>query len=162
MPHTVHNTWKPVFYAATDDKTAVAETRPWIGAYVSVGSFCVAKELRIANCADLLREPTFGRLLEAARGKELTQDAIDATVWNDIGKAFAEPVTLADDPTAYLPTQILAELFKRHPADGVAYRSSVGEGYNMAILDLGAVKLQCPRVVRVCKLSIEIEEGPLY
>jgi len=34
---------KPVFYAATEDKTAVAETRPWIGALVSVGSFRVVK-----------------------------------------------------------------------------------------------------------------------
>jgi hypothetical protein len=157
-----NSAWKPVFYAATDDKTAVAETRPWVGALVSVASFRLVKELRIVNCADPSKGPTWGRLLEASRGKNLTQDEIDAIVWNDVGKAFAEPVTPADDPTAYVPTQILAELFKRHPADGVAYRSSVGEGCNIAIFDLGAVKLHCARVVRVRKLSIEIEEGPFY
>ena len=100
-------------------------------------------------------------LLKASRG-DATQDEIDGWVWNDIGRAFSEPVTVDDDPIAYLPTQILAELFKRHGADGILYRSSVGEGRNVAIFDLDAVQLECSRVVEVSNLSIEIEEGPFF
>ncbi len=40
---------KPVFYGATDDKTAVSEIRPWIGALVSVGRFRALKELQLVN-----------------------------------------------------------------------------------------------------------------
>ncbi len=39
----------PVIYLANDDKTAVAEVRPWVGAYVSVGSFRILRSLRIVN-----------------------------------------------------------------------------------------------------------------
>jgi hypothetical protein len=152
---------KPVFYCATDDKTAVAETRPWVGALLSVASFCVVKELKLVNCADCCEMPKFSVLLKGSRG-DATQGEINEAVWNDIGRAFAEPVTLDDDPIAYLPTQIFAELFRRHGADGIAYRSAVGGGFNMAIFDLGAVTLESSRVVEVSKLDIQIEEGPFF
>jgi hypothetical protein len=53
-------------------------------------------------------------------------------------------------------------LFRRHGADGIAYRSAVGAGFNMAIFDLDAVTLESARVVEVSKLDIQIEEGPFY
>lgn len=153
---------KPVFYAATDDKTAISEVRPWIGTLVSVGRFRVLRDLKVVNCADpYLEGPSSLTLaLKAAHGNPPTREQVDASVWYDIGAAFAKPVTLDDDPIAYLPTQILAELFKRHGGDGIAYKSSVGEGFNLAIFSLDAVKLECSRVVSVSDLSIEIEEGP--
>src|SRR5262252_4924229 len=38
-------------------------------------------------------------------------------------------------------TQIIAELFKRHGFDGVAYKSSLGPGHNIAFFDLDAADL---------------------
>ena len=41
----------PVLYCATQRETAMAEVRPWIGSYISVGYFSVAREIRVINFA---------------------------------------------------------------------------------------------------------------
>ncbi len=36
----------------------------------------------------------------------------------------------------YVPTQVIAEFFKQKGFDGVVYRSSLSDGYNLALFDL--------------------------
>jgi hypothetical protein len=66
-------------------------------------------------------------------------------VWLSIDRAFAEPTTQEDDVGDYVATQIIAELFKRHEFDGVAYKSNFGDygryGQNIALFDLDAAEL---------------------
>lgn len=60
----------------------------------------------------------------------------EAAVWADINEAFSRPVTRSETRGEYVPTQILAELFKTRGYDGVAYQSGYGEaGYNVALFD---------------------------
>lgn len=40
--------------------------------------------------------------------------------------------------TDYVPTQVIAELFRVQGFDGLAYRSSLGDGHNVGLFDLGA------------------------
>ena len=42
----------------------------------------------------------------------------EKAVWAHIGQAFSEPMTRRDDSADYVPTQIIAELFKREGFDG--------------------------------------------
>ena len=43
--------------------------------------------------------------------------------------------------TEYAPTQVLAEAFRFHTYDGIAYRSLLGDGFNVALFDCGSAEL---------------------
>jgi hypothetical protein len=121
-------------YLATHRDTALAEVRPWIGSLISVCCFRTSRELHLINCVTdnegnkiYLQEPSPEKREEA--------------VWVAIDRAFARPVNLSDGIIDYIPTQIIAELFKIKGFDGVAYRSSLGEGHNIVLFDLDSVSL---------------------
>lgn len=124
----------PCLYLATDKNTAMSEVRPWMGSYVSVGQFKILKDI---NLVDLSVHQQLGPVyLEEpdASGKE-------SAVWAHIDRAFSEPVSLEESTTEYAPTQVLSELFRHHGYDGLVYKSLLGEGYNVALFDLGAADL---------------------
>jgi len=58
-----------------------------------------------------------------------------------------------------VPTQILAEEFKRAGLDGIAYRSNFGEnGYNIAIFDIDAADLLNCGLYRIDKIEMQFSE----
>jgi hypothetical protein len=125
----------PCLYLATQAETAISEVRPWIGSYVSVGQFKLLRPVEIIDCS---RE----RLDHMFYWEEPSPEEVEKAVWSDIDRAFAEPMTRSDDTADYVPTQILAELFKREGFGGVAYKSRFGErGYNVALFDVDAADL---------------------
>lgn len=63
------------------------------------------------------------------------------SVWADIDRAFSQPVSPSDDTADYVPTQIIADLFKSKGYDGIIYRSAFGGGYNVALFDLEMAEL---------------------
>ncbi len=145
----------PYLYVATSKETALAEVRPWIGALVSVGQFKTLRELRIVNCTTDLK----GHRLYLEFEKEPSPDEREESVWADIDRAFAMPVTPSDDLADYVPTQIIAELFKAHGFDGIAYRSSLGPGHNLALFDLNAAELINCHLFEVKTINFEFNEA---
>ena len=73
--------------------------------------------------------------------KEPAPEKRAIAVWRDIDKAFSMPVASNETTTDYVPTQIIAELFKNNGFDGIAYRSSLGEEHNITLFDLDAADL---------------------
>ena len=69
---------------------------------------------------------------------QLTGEERTLAVWRDIDRAFSEPVTDSDDHADYATTQLIAELFRKNGFDGIAYRSALGQGHNVALFDLNA------------------------
>jgi hypothetical protein len=124
----------PYLYLATCRQTALAEMRAGKGSLISVGLFKARRDLRIVNC--MTDDKTYIYLDHEPPAGER-----ERSVWTAIDKAFATPLTPSDDVAEYVPTQILAELFKIHGFDGVAYRSSLGPGHNIALFDLEAAEL---------------------
>jgi len=124
----------PYLYLATNRDTALAEVRPWIGSLVSVWQLKTVRALKVVNC-------TTDRRGYPIYFKEPPPNKREESVWCDIDRAFAEPVNQGDDTADYVPTQIIAELFKSEGFDGVAYRSSLGGGHNIALFDLEAAEL---------------------
>ena len=57
----------------------------------------------------------------------LSPEVKEKAVWVEIDCAFSHPTTLSDDAADYVPTQILAELFRDTGYDGIVYRSHFGE-----------------------------------
>jgi hypothetical protein len=124
----------PCLYLATDCDTAIGEVRPWIASYVSVGLFKARRKLRLVNCMTDDRPSE-----EICKMSPAGQD--EESAWSAIDLAFARPVDRADDTADYVPTQIIAELLKKHRFDGLIYRSQLGNGRNVALFDLQAARL---------------------
>ena len=114
----------PEFSWATLRETAMAEVRPWIGSYISVGYFSVAREIRVVNFTteDRGRQFSMGELPPEERNKE---------VWASIDRAFARPASRTDDTAEYVATHFIAETFKSQGLDGIAFRSSVAKGLTL-------------------------------
>lgn len=128
----------PCLYLATTRHTAMSEVRPWIGSLISVAQFRLERSLSIIDCSvNHAATPIF---LEPPDNT----NAVKAN-WAYIDRAFSEPATRMDDTAEYVPTQILAELFRSKGYDGVAYKSAFGaDGYNIALFDIdSAVQLNC-------------------
>lgn len=119
----------PYLYVATDKETAMAEARPSLGAILSVGKFEPTKELKIIDFSVhqgkmkfFLKEPDEKKRIEA--------------VWTDMDNAFSIPTSNTDFNSDYIPTQIIAELIKSLGYDGIAYKSSLASGHNIALFDI--------------------------
>jgi len=117
-------------YGATDKDTAMAEVRPWLGSKISVGQFKIIKDITLVNCSEGHGKNSVFYF------KEPTAEKKEEAVWSDIDWAFSNPVTPNDSVADYIPTQIIAELFKNNGLDGIAYKSNLGKGHNIVLFDL--------------------------
>ena len=120
-------------YLAERIKTAIAEVRPWVGAHVSLGYFEILRDVTLVDCS--VGHRGIGVLLQRPPRAEW-----DKFVWKGIDRAFATPVD-PNDSTAYIPTQIIAEIFRDEGYDGISDHSALGKGCNFLIFDLAATNL---------------------
>ncbi|MGD1097006.1 MAG: RES family NAD+ phosphorylase [Bryobacteraceae bacterium] len=151
----------PCLYFSTDRDTAMAETRPWIGSYVSVAQFVMLRDLSVVDCsADSARRTVvvFGEEREPEPGKR------EELVWGSINRAFSEPVTRIDDVADYAPTQVLAEAFRNAGYDGIAYGSKLGTGTTVAIFELATAELANCHLYRVdaVNMKFSMAANPYY
>jgi len=143
----------PCLYLATDKETAMAEIRPSAGSYVSVGQFKTLRLLTLIDCS-VGHKSGFTFYFEEPDAEEREQ-----AVWNDIDRAFSEPVTISDSTADYAPTQIISEMFKREGYDGVAYKSYLGPGFNLALFDLKAADIINCFLYRVKSVVFEFDQA---
>ena len=128
---------KPVLYLCSNKEAAMSEVRPWLETFISVGKFTTTKELKLVNCTKHASEDMHFSLFD-----DPPKSDWDEIVWSEIDKAFTTPVTRSDDSADYVPTQILAELFREEGYDGILYRSAFGErSVNLALFDLDSARL---------------------
>ena len=113
-----------ILYLADSVETAIAEVRPWISAYVTIGTLKLKKNITVVNLFNDLN-PTFKVV-----------DPIEAKVWKGINKSFSKPVNQGDEMWDYYATQYLAEAFSLKGYDGILYMSSqyIG-GYNVVLFN---------------------------
>jgi RES domain len=130
----------PAIYLASSEQTAISEVRPWVGSKISVAQFKVIRDLRAVNLSVGHGQMSFGHLTFAnLDGTEApAAETKEKAVWIDIDNAFSRPVTLSDNAADYVPTQVLAELFRNAGYEAIVYRSQFGEkGYNVALFNVG-------------------------
>ena len=59
----------PCLYFSTDMTTALTETRPWIGSYVSVAQFAMLRDLTVVDCSiDPPCDPWYAEMRETSTG----------------------------------------------------------------------------------------------
>ena len=157
-PGRANSNRQAVLYLADQRDTAVAELRPWVGAHVSTAVFRTIKDAKVV---DLVKTRLSDKEWCDVYFGNPNEEKVELAVWSRIGEAYSKPVTLEDEPLDYLPTQILAELFRQIGFDGIKYASSVGEGHNVVLFDLMSAKLVECKVVKIAALKFEIKhEGP--
>ena len=129
----------PVLYLANSKDAAMAEVRPWVGSYISLALFKTMRDQTVIDCSKDKR--IFPNWLLTRTAPELSAERKEEIAWGEINHALSRPVTPDDPSTEYVPTQILAETFRAHGYDGIAYRSLLGTGHNIALFDCGAAEL---------------------
>lgn len=131
--------------------------RPWLHSEISVGQFRTRKELRLVNCSV---HPPNGLTVY---WEEPDDQKKEEAVWADIDRAFSRPVTASDQSSDYVPTQIIAELFRNNGFDGVLYRSALEEGLNLALFDIGAATMLSSVVFRAEAIQFSFNQfGNIY
>ena len=129
----------PMLYLASSEQTAISEVRPWLGSVISVAQVSILRELRAVDLSRGHGALSVGHLTldELEESKPVDARKREKAVWIDIDNAFSQPVERSDDAADYVPTQILAELFRDAGFDAVIYRSQFGEkGYNIALFNV--------------------------
>jgi len=122
----------PYLYLGSRPETAAAEIRPHTGELVCVADFTVASPLRAID----LRNPR--RLVSPfllADASAIGQLRADIPFLERLGEELTRPVLPSGAAIDYIPSQYLCEFIKKCGYDGVVYRSSVGDGINLALFD---------------------------
>ncbi|MCB1470434.1 MAG: RES family NAD+ phosphorylase [Rhizobiaceae bacterium] len=120
----------PYLYLASNEGTAISETRPHTGELACVADFTIPNDLSIADLRNPRRSVSpFVIGDEAQIG--LMRGDIDFLA--RLGEELTRPVLPQSAAIDYVPSQYLCELIKKAGYDGVIYRSSVGDGINLAL-----------------------------
>lgn len=139
-------------YLATTKETAMAEVRPWLGSLMSVGQFKTTKDMVLINCSVNNKKKKIYPYEPDAEKKE-------QAVWADIDSAFSKPITVNDRIADYVPTQIIAELFRTEGFDGIFYKSMLGDGHNVALFDIDSATLVKRDLFQVKNLSFDFKQA---
>ena len=124
----------PYLYLSTSVEAVIGEVRPWVGAYVTVAKFAVTRPLKLINLHPGTSRPASRLYLREPDAEEKR-----LAVWDSIDRAFSLPQSRSDDLSDYIPTQVVAEVFKSNGYDGIVYRSAFDqESHNICLFYLNA------------------------
>ena len=141
-PHNLANAGRmnqkgiPVFYAAQDEGTCIAEVRPPVGSQVVIGKFNILRPIRLLDLGALSNyyvdpshfDPDYGVL----HGR--------ASFIRSLVDEISKPVMPQDADREYLPTQFVASYLARKVVpkfDGIIFPSSQTErgGHNVVLFN---------------------------
>lgn len=149
-----------VLYLGTTEQNVISEVRPWVGAEISVAQFKLKRDLRTLDLTRGHGKSSLGMLLDhLVNGTPLSPEQRETAVWIDIDNAFSRPVTKTDDAAEYVPTQILAEVFRSAGYDAIGYKSQFGEnGFNIVVFNPDDADVINCAPYRVKRLDVSFEE----
>jgi hypothetical protein len=147
----------PYFYLAKDKQTAIQEVRPWLNSLVTIAECQIAKKLKLIDCSKNVyrlggTEPNSFLNPNDEKNEKLSNSGIEEFIWSQIDCAFSIPIDPSDEEAEYVPTQILAELFKANNYDGIIYNSLFAEGKNLVLFDVDSAKILNCQLYRITKI----------
>lgn len=145
----------PYLYLATTVLTAVSELRPHTGESATVATFTVAAGLKVVDLRDP-RHTVSPFILEDAA--DVVQMRGDIRFLEQLGNELTRPVLPQSAPIDYTPSQYLCEFIKKCGYDGVLYRSSVGDGVNIALFDPQKAIVVDVRQYRVARVTVSVDK----
>jgi hypothetical protein len=119
----------PYLYLGSTHETVIYEVKPTLGNYVVVCEYCTLKELTLVD----LRDPKIASPFDY--GDDLVFILRHIQFLRRLGYELSKPVFNDEDKLKYIPCQFLAEAIKDMGYDGIIYKSSFAEGYNIVVFD---------------------------
>jgi hypothetical protein len=141
----------PYLYAASTPETAIAETRPHPGDRMYVARFKVISPLRLLNLLHPRKTISPFEIDEL----ELPGLRYDLSFLCHLESELSKPILPRVADLEYLPTQYLCEFIKNCGYDGVAFKSSISVGANIALFDDSKVRANKLYQYQVTKLRYE-------
>lgn len=148
----------PCLYVASDKETAMAETRPWLDSIISVGYLKLIKDVKVLNFSVEHGKSNLSMYFK----EKPTQEEIIKAVWLEIDNAFSKPTKTSDSISDYAPTQIISEYIKSKGYDGIAYKSSLADGHNIALFDLEVADVVKCSIYTASKIKFDFEQVQEY
>jgi hypothetical protein len=141
----------PYLYLGSDPNTAISEVRPHTGERATIARFELP-ELKLVDVRDP-RTLVSPFLLDDSEVTKLRQDL---PLLERLGEELTRPVIPSGAPFEYIPSQYLCEFMKQSGFDGVAYRSSVGQGVNVAVFNPSVARAIDLEEATVTAVTVEI------
>ncbi len=141
----------PYLYLASTELTAISEIRPHTGELTCIAAYEIPVGLKLIDLRHPRRSVSPFILSDEA---EISMLRSDIEFLEKLGDELTRPVLPRSAAFDYVPSQFLCEYVKVCGFDGVLYRSSVGDGVNLALFDpqlarIGQIKSQRVISVRV-------------
>lgn len=122
----------PYLYLGSTPDTAISEIRPHTGETACVAEFRIDGTF---NAVDLRNPRKLVSPFVLADEGAIGQLRADIGFLEKLGTELTRPVLPQAAAIDYIPSQYLCEFIKKSGKDGVIYRSSVGDGMNLALFD---------------------------
>lgn len=142
-----------VLYCADQEKTAVAEVRPPLGYYVSIGMLRLAREARILDLTKDVDD------LNPFTTESLGWFVEIRSLLDGFDEEMSRPLERDDDRTHYVPCQRLAQYIREEGFDGIRYHSApCPGGSNVMLFDPAIAEVLESKLVRISQLDFKYEE----
>lgn len=143
----------PYLYLGSTANTAVSEIRPHTGERACLAEFTTTNDLQVID----LRNPrkTVSPFLQGEVMK-IGYMRADIPFLGRLGEELTRPVVPQSAAVDYVPSQYLCEFIKKCGFQGVLYRSSVGDGMNLALFYPDSATIGAISVRGVTRVSVQI------
>lgn len=144
----------PYLYLASSKVTAISEIRPHPGQVVTVADFEISQAVNIID----LRNPKYSvSPFEISDEDQLSLLIRDIKFLEKLGEELAKPVVPEAVSYGYSHTQYLCEYVKKAGYDGVMYKSSAGNGNNLALFkpSLGHATTTESHIISGVKIQVD-------
>ncbi len=145
----------PYLYLASTVTTAISELRPHTGDFASVADYCMSKNLKIIDLR-FPRKTVSPFLLSDEREVALLRG--DISFLEQLGDELTRPVLPLVAAIDYIPSQYICEFIKKCGYHGVIYKSSVGDGINLAVFDPNIASALNVARYKVSRVSVEVSQ----
>ena len=144
----------PALYLTTHKKTAMSEVRPGLGSFVSCAHFTTTRDLKIIDFSVHHDSGFVLHFSEPDASKREKRFGGRST-----GRSLS-PQRAEGDTADYVPTQVIAELFRNEGYDGLAYKSAFGKkGYNVVLFNLADAEPTYCNLFEVKSLKFGFEQS---
>lgn len=146
----------PYLYLASTALTAVSEVRPHTGELASVAELQIPAGLKIVDLRHPKRSVSPFMLSDE---NEISMLRGDIEFLEKLGNELTRPVLPRSAAFDYIPSQYLCEYVKVCGFDGVMYKSSVGDGVNLALFEPNLAQIRTVCTQLVSKVMIQLSEN---